>query len=257
MEVAVISEPGQRIGQREPHRAQLAEGRALVERDREEGADERSREDRRALPEHDQDQRSRAHERERQPRDGEARPRDLEHRLPHALADDDADQDDVDRVVDEGADGDLGHDQRRRRAVQGCERGACRGSRDGEHGGVVAHAERRPVLEQLHHGRCEADDHPGLPAVEDDRRDREDERERDAAGVDPVERDRVALRQGGGREQPRDPDQGRQAARRRRERCRSRDGDDDARQVDGDDDRREPRGHGSPRAHRTCPTSPN
>ena len=51
VEVAVVAEPGQRVGQREPHRAQLAEGRALVERDREQRPDERGGEERRALPE--------------------------------------------------------------------------------------------------------------------------------------------------------------------------------------------------------------
>src|SRR5438445_564714 len=33
VEVAMVAEPGERIGEREPHRAQLAERRALVERD--------------------------------------------------------------------------------------------------------------------------------------------------------------------------------------------------------------------------------
>ena len=75
VEVAVVAEPGQRVGQREPHRSQLAEGRALVERDREQRPDERSREERRALPEHDEHQRRGRHQRERQDRDLDARPR--------------------------------------------------------------------------------------------------------------------------------------------------------------------------------------
>ncbi len=64
VEVAVVAEPGQRIGQRELHRAERAIGRALVERDREQRADERSREEWRALPEHDEHQRRRRHQRE-------------------------------------------------------------------------------------------------------------------------------------------------------------------------------------------------
>ena len=78
VEVAVVAEPGQRVGEREPHRAQLAEGRALVERDREQRPDERSREERRALPEHDEHQRRGRHQREGQGRDLDARPRDVD-----------------------------------------------------------------------------------------------------------------------------------------------------------------------------------
>ena len=54
VEVPVVAEPRQRIGQRELHRAQCAVGRALVERDREQRADERRGQQRRALPEDDQ-----------------------------------------------------------------------------------------------------------------------------------------------------------------------------------------------------------
>ena len=50
VEMAVVAEPRQRVGQREPHRTQLAERRTLVERDREQRTDERAGKKRRALP---------------------------------------------------------------------------------------------------------------------------------------------------------------------------------------------------------------
>ena len=75
MEVAVVAEAGERVGEGEPHRLQRAEGRALVERDREQRADERDREHGRALPEHDEDQRRRAHQRERHDRRAQRRRR--------------------------------------------------------------------------------------------------------------------------------------------------------------------------------------
>ena len=58
VEVAVVAEAGQRIGEREPHRAEGAVRRALVERDRDERAGERGEEERRALPENDEHQRA-------------------------------------------------------------------------------------------------------------------------------------------------------------------------------------------------------
>ena len=42
VEVAVVAELGERVGERQAHRAQLTEGRALVERDREQRPDERA-----------------------------------------------------------------------------------------------------------------------------------------------------------------------------------------------------------------------
>ena len=65
VEVSVVPEPGQRVGEREPHRSQLAERGALVERNREQRPHERCREERRALPEHDEHQRGGRHQRER------------------------------------------------------------------------------------------------------------------------------------------------------------------------------------------------
>ena len=64
VEVAVVAEAGERVGEREPHRLELPKDRALVERDRGERADERGRQERRALPEHGQHQGQRGHDRE-------------------------------------------------------------------------------------------------------------------------------------------------------------------------------------------------
>ena len=205
VEVAVVPEAGQGIGQREPHRPQLAEGRALVERDREQRADERRGQERRALPEDDEHQRGRRHQREGKDRDRDARAHDAGERLAGADADDEADQEQVDAEVDERGDDDLREHEHGRIPAQLRDRRAGDDRRDRENGRVVADADRRPVLEELHDRCGEADDHAGLPAVEDDARRAEDEAERDAAGVDPVERDRVALRERRRREQAGDP----------------------------------------------------
>ena len=95
-----------------------------------------------------------------------------------------------------------------------------------------------------------------LPAVEHDRGRAEDEAERDAAGVDPVERDRIALGQRRCRQQPGDPRECRGVARRDGERDRGRNGDPESQQPDRQDDRREPWGQFPPRTHRGAPTSP-
>ena len=62
--------------------------------------------------------------------------------------------------------------------------------------------------------------------------DDEDEEERDAAGVDPVERDRETLREHRCREQPRDPRERREVPRRDGERDRGRHGDCEPQQPD-------------------------
>ena len=54
LEVPVVPEPGQRVGEREPHRLQGAVRRALVQGDGDERAHERDGVERRALPEHRQ-----------------------------------------------------------------------------------------------------------------------------------------------------------------------------------------------------------
>ena len=68
VEMAMVAEPGQRIGEGEPHGLQGAVHRALVQGDGDERADERDREERRALPEDGEHQAHRSHDRERAPR---------------------------------------------------------------------------------------------------------------------------------------------------------------------------------------------
>ena len=76
--------------------------RALVQRDREQRPDERDRKDRRALPEHDEHQCCRRHERKRHDGRAHMRPHQLEVRLAAAECDCRRDQDDVDDVVGSG-----------------------------------------------------------------------------------------------------------------------------------------------------------
>jgi hypothetical protein len=68
VEVPVVAEPGEGVGERESHGGELAEDRALVERDRGERAEERRGEEGRALPQHGEHERERGHDRERDER---------------------------------------------------------------------------------------------------------------------------------------------------------------------------------------------
>ena len=65
LEVTVVAETGQRVGQREPHGAQRVVRRALVQRDGDERADEDERERRRLRPEDDEREADGEHDRER------------------------------------------------------------------------------------------------------------------------------------------------------------------------------------------------
>ena len=111
VEMAVVAEPGQRVGQREPHRAERAVGRALVERDREQRADEGRGQKRRALPEDDEHERGRRHQREEDDRPAQAGADQLEERPPRRDGHDERDEHEVDPVLRRGRDADLG-DQR-------------------------------------------------------------------------------------------------------------------------------------------------
>jgi hypothetical protein len=107
----------------------------------------------------------------------------------------------------------------------------------------------------LHDRRGEADDDARLPPVEHDRRRAEDEAERDAARVDPVEGDGIPLGERRRGEEAGDAGERRDVAGRDGERDCGRRGDREPEQADRQDDRREPRGHLGPRAHRTVPTT--
>ena len=73
LEVAVVPEPRQRVGEGQPHRAERLVGRPLVQRDRDERPGEGREQPRRALPEHDEHQRRRRHQRERDDRPANVR----------------------------------------------------------------------------------------------------------------------------------------------------------------------------------------
>ena len=88
VEVAVIAESRQGIGEREAHGPQCAVGGALVERDRQQRPEERDRQERRALPEDDQDERGRPHERENHDRPANAGLDQLEEGRPGGNRDD-------------------------------------------------------------------------------------------------------------------------------------------------------------------------
>ena len=77
-----------------------------------------------------------------------------------------------------------------------------------EHRGVVGDSNRRPPAETRDHRRERRDDHAGLPAEQDDRRDGEDEAERDPAGVDSLDGDGEALGERHSDEKRGEPHQG-------------------------------------------------
>ncbi len=186
VEVAVVAETRERIGEREAHRLQRRERRALIERDREQRADERHRERRRALPEHDEHERRGRHQRERRRRLLRVVPDQLEERLARARREHGADQHEVDDpVVEERADRDPDDQEADRVLGDLLDHEPAGERRQREHRAVVGDPKRRAMADQMRDGRpAGRDDHAGLPPEEDDRGDREDEAERDAAGVD-------------------------------------------------------------------------
>ena len=198
VEVPVVPEPGQRVGEREAHGLEGAVHRALVEGDRDERAHERDGEERRALPEHREHEADRRHDRERHrsPVDGLAKQR--HERLTRPPRDDRGDQRDVHRVErrrgeqhlqEERGDSRLprshGCGETRRAAAQRVDR-AVVGQADC--GAALEQLDERPGEEAHHDRRRPAVDHGGA--------DDEDGRERDSLRRDPLDRDRVRLDEG-------------------------------------------------------------
>ena len=183
VEVAVVAEAGEGIREREPHRAERAVSRALVEGDCEQRSDERDREHRRALPEHDQHQRCRGHERERDDRRAHVCLHQVQVRLVGAECDRGRDQHDVHDVVGGGGDHDASDHRADALALDRRDQSARRKCDEREHGDVEGDALQRAVLGELDDGgRGEQEERPGRPPEEHDRGDCEDERERgDAA----------------------------------------------------------------------------
>ena len=238
MKVPVVSEAGERIRERQAHRAQGAVRRALVERDREKRADQRNREHGRAFPEHHEHHGRRRHEGERNHRRAGVVQDQADVRLPRADGDGGGDQDDVhprvcgcryDDTCDERADA-VPVDRRDQRA--GHER------HDREHRDVEGDALERTVLQEMDRSGCdEQQDRSRRPAVQDDCCDREHEGERDdAAAAFRVDRHRKALGERGRADQSSEAEQLTTAVGRRREGGAGRDQDTEARQTNGEDE---------------------
>ena len=92
VEMAVVAQAGERVGEGEAHRRELPEDRALVEGDRGERPDERSGEEGRALPEDREHERERGHDREGDERRGDGPPEQGEKAVAGPPADDRCDE---------------------------------------------------------------------------------------------------------------------------------------------------------------------
>ncbi len=236
LEVTVVAEPAQRIGERKLHRLERVQDRALVERDREERTDERRRQHGRALPQHAEHDGHRGHRGE--PDDG--RVNGVLCDAPEPLARRDADRQrnehDVECVERRRGDGHLQHEPADAIRVRDVRRDHARsGPRDRVDGGVVRHLQPRPALPELdptprdraQHGR-------GSPAVEAAGGDDEDSGQRDAAGADAADRDGEGLDEHGGGEQRHQSEPGRERKLRREQR---QPGETDEREGTGADER--------------------
>ena len=244
VEMAVVAEPGQRVGEGEAHRAERPVRRALVERDRHERAGERGKEERRPLPEHDEHQRSRRHQGERKncPPDVRADQARVA-RLRPGRGDRGRDEQQVDGVEDCGGRRHLAED---RLGVVALHEGECEAgdpADEAEDAGIEDRADGRVSARQRDERRSDhVDAGRGRPAEEHEGRNGEDEPEGDAVRVGVLHRHGKALGKGGGDEERGDP----------RDRCqrpgvateRKRRGNErrDADQGNGRDDREESRG---------------
>ena len=198
VEVPVVAEPCERVGERQAHRLQRAVHRALVERDGDERADEGRGEERRPLPEDGQHEADRGHDREGNDRPVDGVLQERQEGLAGPAGDDAGGEQDVDGVErdrrkenldEESADARIGADEDGR-----C---ACRAAGERVDRAVVGEPDRGPPLNELdRRPRDEADHDRGRPAVDDGGADDEDRGQRDAAGGDPLDRHRVGLDEG-------------------------------------------------------------
>ena len=195
VEVAVVPEPRQRVGERQAHRLQRAVHRALVERDGDERADEGRGEERRALPEDGQHEADRGHDREGNDRPVDRALEQRHERLARPARDDARRERNVDGVEGTGGEDDL--DEEPADPVVGADERsgrACRSASEGVDGAVVREPDGRAALEELdRRPGDEADDDCRRPAVDDGGADDEDCCEGDAAGRDPLDRDGIRL----------------------------------------------------------------
>ncbi len=244
VELTVIAEPGQRIREREAHRPQRAVRGALVQRDCEQRPDERHRQDRRTLPQDDEHQRRRRHERERHDGRADVRPHQLEVRLAAAERDRGGDQDDVDDIVGCGREHDSRYHCTDALAVDGSDQQTCGEGDESENCNVERDPLERSVLGELDDGcRREQKQSTGGPTEEHDRGNGEHEREREhaAAGLR-VDRHGEALRERRSRGERGEADQRATAVCRGREGVTGRDEDTEARQTDRENEGVKPAG---------------
>jgi hypothetical protein len=240
VEVAVVAEAGERVGEREPHGGELAEDRALVEGDRGERADERRREKRRAVPEHRQHQGQRGHDGE-----GEEGRRDRAREQRHEplagpAADHRGHEWDVDRV--EGSRGEPDLEGEPAEAAVRDERadGAGRRGRERVDRAVEEDPDGRLAPDHLHEQLGhEAHDDRRRPAVDRRRPDDEYRGERGAADRDVLDRHGEGLDERGRDEQRRHAGKGRRRRLEGGERRQGENGDERSAEDDGGDDREE------------------
>ena len=152
VEMTMVAEARERVGEREPDRAEHAVCRTLVQRDRRERTRQRREQIGRPLPEHDQHQRRRRHQRERQDRPVHVRAdqadvAELRPRRGHRGRD----EQHVRRVEHRGGERDLEQQVSRAGAVDELEHRARDRPDDSEDAGVVDGADRGLVLEERGH----------------------------------------------------------------------------------------------------------
>ncbi len=174
LEVAVVAEPGERIGQRELHRPHFPGARALIQLDRHQRRHEQQPESRSLSPEHDENRRRRRHQQKRGQRRNQITAKNRREVRAVRRRHHGRQQDDVGQVERAGADEtEVGvarndqHHRARSRTTQRVERG------------VVGDANQRlapPCLDEQH--RHQADERRQLPRIHNCRRDDEDRRER-------------------------------------------------------------------------------
>jgi len=160
---------------------------------------------------------------------------------------DERDEHQVDAVLRRRGDGDLGRQGVGPVSGDEADEESADGSRYGEDGSVVGDPDERPVLGQLDQDRRrEGDEDAGVPAEEHDRTGREDERERHAAAVRPLDRDRIAAGERRRSEQRRDAEEQRRRMADGRKRVRGVEHGSDASDVNRYHERRQAVRHRPP-----------
>ena len=128
VEMSMVAEARKGVRQGQAHGPERADDRALVELDREQRADKRNREERRALPEDDEHQRCGSHQGEGHDRPADVRAGEGEERAARTDGDDRRDQDEVDRVLRRCGGANAGqHATRAARVAERCRKRPCRG----------------------------------------------------------------------------------------------------------------------------------